>query len=110
MNTVHKMKSMLHARLDGWPDGTTIDQVMTDCAVIILSNMRPQEIQAALLMSLGHDGVAQIIAEQFGDSNGIEPTQETSLRPEGQGYVLDPRQPGLDRGETTHLRGSCGNG
>jgi hypothetical protein len=68
MNTVHKVRNELHNRLDNWPDGTTIDQAMTDCAVIVLSNMRPQEIQAALLMSLGHDGVAQIIAQQFGDS------------------------------------------
>ncbi len=71
MNTVHKVRSELRNRLDHWPDGTTIDQVMTDCAVIVLSNMRQQEIQAALLMSLGHDGVAQIIANQFGDSTNV---------------------------------------
>ncbi len=71
MNTVHKVRTELRNRLNDWPDGTTIDQVMTDCAVIVLSNMRQQEIQAALLMSLGHDGVAQITAQQLGDSPNV---------------------------------------
>lgn len=67
MNIVHKTEAMLVQRLQTHPsDGSGIDQVMTDLAVIILSNMRPAEIEQALVFSIGHDGVSKL----FGGSNG----------------------------------------
>ncbi|QDP47785.1 MAG: hypothetical protein Unbinned3138contig1001_4 [Prokaryotic dsDNA virus sp.] len=71
-NTAHKIRDMVTQRVAEWPrDGTSQGQVVTDCAVYILSNMRPVEIDNALFMSLGHDGVAELIASRacgIGDS------------------------------------------
>ena len=70
MNIVHKVEVMLTERLRQFPnDGTTIEQVMTDLAVIVLSNMRPCEVDTALFMSLGREGVADLLASRVGGSN-----------------------------------------
>ena len=62
---VQKVQMALEQRLkDGESDNSSIDQVMTDLAVIILSNMRPHEIDAALFMALGQEGVARLVALQ----------------------------------------------
>ena len=59
---VHKVQKLLEQRLkDGQDDNSTIDQLMTDLAVIILSNMRPHEIDAALYMALGQEGVSELL-------------------------------------------------
>ena len=70
MNITHKVGRDLNNRLDqAKTDGSSIEQVMTDLAVIVLSNMRPCEVDAALFMSLGHEGVAELLASRVGDSN-----------------------------------------
>ena len=67
MNIVNKTEALLVQRFQSHPsDGSTIDQVMTDLAVIVLSNMRPAEIEQALVFSIGHEGVSKL----FGGSNG----------------------------------------
>lgn len=67
---VEKIGRDLNLRVQQFPeDGSTIEQTMTDLAVIILSNMRPHEVDAALFMSLGHEGVAELLALRVGDSN-----------------------------------------
>ncbi len=73
-NTVHRIQSMVNRRTSEWPqDGSSQSQCVIDCAVYVLSNMRPVEIDNALFMSLGHDGVAELIASRacgnIGDSN-----------------------------------------
>lgn len=70
MNIVAKVEVMLKERLDQHPaDGSSIEQVMTDLAIIVLSNMRPCEVDTALFMSLGHDGVTELRASRLGVSN-----------------------------------------
>tara|TARA_Y100000004_G_scaffold197184_1_gene270265 strand:- start:300 stop:521 length:222 start_codon:yes stop_codon:yes gene_type:complete len=62
---VHKVEADLKQRLkQSYTDGSSIDQVLTDLAVIVLSNMRPHEVDAALYMSLGHQGVADLLASR----------------------------------------------
>lgn len=69
MNVTHKAFQDLNNRFAlSKTDGSSIEQVMTDFAVIVLSNMRPCEIDAALFMSLGHEGVSQLLAARTGDS------------------------------------------
>lgn len=66
---VSKVDVLLRKRLDAYPgDGSSTDQLLVDLAVIILSNMRPCEVDTALFMSLGHDGVAELLASRAGDS------------------------------------------
>ena len=63
---IDKVSRCLKHRLELYPkDGSTIEQAMTDCAVIVLSNMRPEEIDTALFMSLGVDGVTDLITQQL---------------------------------------------
>jgi hypothetical protein len=63
---VDKVGRCLLERLALHPkDGSTIEQAMTDCAVIVLSNMRAEEIDSALFMSLGVDGVTDLITKQL---------------------------------------------
>lgn len=70
MNVTHKAFQDLSNRFElSKVDGSSIEQVMTDFAVIVLSNMRPCEVDAALYMSMGHEGVAQLLATRVGDSN-----------------------------------------
>jgi hypothetical protein len=65
-----KVGSLLRKRLDSYPsDGSTTDQLMVDLAVIVLSNMRSCEVDTALFMSLGYEGVAELLASRIGDSN-----------------------------------------
>ena len=64
-NIVNKVETDLKARLhQSRTDGSSIDQVLTDLAVIVLSNMRPHEVDAALFMSLGHQGVADLLSSR----------------------------------------------
>lgn len=68
-SVVTKVDVLLRKRLDAYPrDGSSTDQLLVDLAVIILSNMRPCEVDTALFMSLGHDGVAALLASRVGDS------------------------------------------
>ncbi len=70
MNITNKVIRDLNKRFEqSKSDGSTIEQTMTDLAVIVLSNMRPHEVDAALYMSLGHEGVAELLASRVGDSN-----------------------------------------
>ena len=63
---VDKVSRCLKHRLELHPkDGSSIEQTMTDCAVIILTHMRPEEIDTALLKSLGVDGVTDLITQQL---------------------------------------------
>lgn len=67
---VSKVDILLRSRLQEYPgDGSTTDQLLVDLAVIILSNMRSCEVDTALFMSLGHDGVAELLASRIGDSS-----------------------------------------
>lgn len=74
MNVTHKSFQDLSNRFElSKVDGSSIEQVMTDFAVIVLSNMRPCEIDAALFMSLGHEGVSRLIAAR---AVGNDPDQK----------------------------------
>ena len=70
MNIIHKTEAELTKRLIRHPgDGSTIDQVMTDLAVIVISNMRPSEIETAIIFSLGADGASELAHNLLGGSN-----------------------------------------
>jgi len=65
-NTAYKIRDTIVKRIDSWPkDGTSQSQVITDCAVSILSMMNKAEIDNALFMSLGHEGVAELISSRI---------------------------------------------
>ena len=62
-NTASRVKESLESRFSKHPeDGSSIEQLMTDCAVIVLSNMSFREIDSALFMSLGADGVSKLVS------------------------------------------------
>lgn len=70
MNIVHKTEAALTQRLIRHPgDGSTIDQVMTDLAVIVISNMRMSEIETAIVFSLGAEGASELAKNLLGGSN-----------------------------------------
>ena len=65
---IEKVKGLIDIRLGSFKeDHSTIEQAMVDCAVILMSHMRPDEIENALYMSLGHDGVAALIESRIQD-------------------------------------------
>lgn len=59
---IDKVKNLIDIRLGSYKtDHSTIDQAMIDCAVILMSHMRPEEIETALYMSLGNAGVNDLL-------------------------------------------------
>ena len=67
-NSVEKVNSYLQIKLGDFRNGgITQEQCLTDFAVILMSNMRLPEIENALYMSLGVEGVAELISKRFQD-------------------------------------------
>ena len=69
---IDKVKNLIDIRLGSFKeDHSTIDQAMVDCAVILMSHMRPDEIENALYMSLGHEGVADLVRSRINDMKSV---------------------------------------
>jgi hypothetical protein len=65
-NVIEKVNSCLATKMEDFRRGNcTIEQCLTDMSVVIMSNMRLPEIENALYMSLGVEGVAGLIANSF---------------------------------------------